>query len=279
VLSEQHLSGPASTFRLTGLVDESTASRGVGILGMPGGTAYEGFHGVLRPKRPKKKGEENGEVLFVSAASGAVGQIVGQLGKIAGCKVIGSAGGPDKCKNLTEKFGFDHAIDYKTCADAEALKAKLKECTECDKGIDMYFENVGGMHFEAALQSLKPSGRIAVCGAISGYINKAEPVKVDLASLIYPQLRIEGFQAGQTSSKANNPLAKADNRDAWLRELARHLKTGEIKITETEHVGIEKYGEAFQSLFKGGNSGKVVVKVADVKPLRAPKPEKPEEEE
>lgn len=266
VLSEEHLNG--LVWRLTGLVDETNASRGVGILGMPGATAYGGFQDVLRPKRPNKKGEANGEVLFVSAASGAVGQIVGQLGKLAGCKVIGSAGGPDKCKTLKDNFGFDHAIDYKTCADAEALKAKIKECED---GLDMYFENVGGMHFDASLACLKPSGRIAVCGCISGYNDKApEPSKLSLGALIYPQLRIEGFVS-------TTWLTGRKGKGAWLRDNARHLKNGEIKITETEHVGIETFGAAFQSLFKGSNNGKVVVKVADVKPLRAPKPEKAEE--
>merc|ERR1719272_2859950 len=114
---------------------------------MPGSTAYGGVHHVLQPKRPRKK-EQKGEVLFVSAASGAVGQLVGQIAKkTLKCTVIGSAGGPEKCALLKEKFGFDHAIDYKSVKDATG-----SESAAC---IDMYFENVGGMHFDAALKSIK----------------------------------------------------------------------------------------------------------------------------
>ena len=119
-------------------LSEDNISYGIGVLGMPGSTAYGGLIDVLKPLK--------GETIFISAASGAVGSLVGQLAKkLFDCKVIGSAGGPKKCTNLIEKFGFDHAIDYKTCADKAALVAELKRCAP--DGIDMYFENVGGIHF------------------------------------------------------------------------------------------------------------------------------------
>lgn len=266
VVTAEHME-KTTMWRLTNLVDESTASQRVGVLGMPGSTAWGGFYGILRPKRAKKKGEPNGETIFVSAASGAVGQLVGQLAKHAGCVVIGSAGGAAKCATLKEKFGYDHAIDYKTCADAEALKAKLKECAP--DGIDMYYENVGGMHFDAALASLKAGGRIAVCGCISQY-NSGGAVggglggefnKLFLGPLIYPQLRIEGFVCARwLSGKVGNYR--------WLRDMARHLKDGTIKTTETETEGIANFGKAFQSLFTGANNGKVVVKVCSPTSLK-----------
>jgi hypothetical protein len=253
----------AMMWRLTHLVDETTASQGIGVLGMPGSTAWGGFYDILRPQRAKKKGEPNGETIFVSAASGAVGQLVGQLAKHAGCVTIGSAGGAAKCEALKEKFGYDHAIDYKTCADAEALKAKLKECAP--DGIDMYFENVGGMHFDAAKASLKAGGRIAVCGCISQYNSGAglgaDFNKLTLGSLIYTQQRIEGFMCARwLSGKVGNYR--------WLRDLSRHLKDGTVKITETETEGIENFGKAFQSLFTGANNGKVVIKVSNPTSLK-----------
>ncbi len=136
-------------------VAEKNIAYGIGALGMPGSTAYGGLIDVLRPVR--------GETIFVSAASGAVGSLVGQLAKrLFQCRVIGSCGGPKKCAILTEELGFDHAIDYKTCANKDELVAALRHCAP--EGIDMYFECVGGMHFDAALQCLRPHGRIAVCG-------------------------------------------------------------------------------------------------------------------
>lgn len=255
------------SWKLTGLVDEDTASHGIGVLGMPGSTAYGGLYGVLRPKRAKK-GEGNGETLFVSAASGAVGQLVGQLAKMAGCTVIGSAGGPSKCAALKEKFGYDHAIDYKTCADAEALKAKLKEISP--DGIDMYFENVGGMHFDAAFACMRPEGRIAVCGAISQYNHGGSAGgglggstnALPLGALIYPQIRIEGFVCMKWLK---------GQKGSFLKHMANKLKQGQLNVTETVTEGIENWGAAFQSLFTGANNGKVVVKVSTPLPLNTVK--------
>jgi len=269
VVSKEALAGTVS-WKLTGLVDETNAAKGIGVLGMPGSTAYGGFYDILRPKRSKKKGEPNGETIFISAASGAVGQLVGQLAKLSGCTVIGSAGGATKCQTLKDKFGYDHAIDYKTVSTADELTAKLKECAP--DGIDMYFENVGGIHFDAAFRSMKAGGRIAVCGCISQYNSGGgaggglggDCNQLPLGPMIYPQLRIEGFMCMRWLS---------GQKGNFLRDMARLLKQGKLEITETNTDGLENWGKAFQSLFTGGNNGKVVVTVADRKPLKAPKEE------
>eukprot|EP00595_Chromulina_sp_UTEXLB2642_P000138 CAMPEP_0196762350 /NCGR_PEP_ID=MMETSP1095-20130614/1761_1 /TAXON_ID=96789 ORGANISM="Chromulina nebulosa, Strain UTEXLB2642" /NCGR_SAMPLE_ID=MMETSP1095 /ASSEMBLY_ACC=CAM_ASM_000446 /LENGTH=293 /DNA_ID=CAMNT_0042113017 /DNA_START=34 /DNA_END=912 /DNA_ORIENTATION=- len=177
-------------WKLTGLIDESEISLGIGILGMPGSTAYGGLIDVLRPNE--------GETIFISAAAGAVGSLVGILAKkLYNCKVIGSCGGDEKVKLVKEKYGFDHVIDYKKYSTVEELTKALKEVAP--EGIDMYFENVGGIHFEAALNSLRVRGRIAVCGTISDYnsdysksFSKIIPIK-----MVYSQQRIEGFMCAE----------------------------------------------------------------------------------
>jgi len=269
VVSEEALK---NCWKLTGLVNESTLNHGIGVLGMPGATAWGGFFDILKPKRAKKQGEPNGETIFVSAASGAVGQLVGQLAKIAGCVTIGSAGGAEKCATLKEKFGYDHAIDYKSCKDVNDLKAKLKECAP--EGIDMYFENVGGMHFDAARESLKAGGRIAVCGCISQYNSAGAGLGDDcnqlpIGSMIYKQIRIEGFVARRWLF---------DGVGNYRRDMARYLRQDKVQVTYSFTDGLENWGAAFQSLFTGANNGKVAVKVADLKPLRKERSEgKPED--
>ena len=211
---------------------------------MPGSTAYGGLIDILRPVR--------GEVIFISAASGAVGSVVGMIAKqVFGCTTIGSCGGPDKCKLIKEKFGFDYAIDYKTCSDAEELKAALKEAAP--DGIDMYFENVGGIHFDAAFASLRQGGRIAVCGAISQYnLSNTPGNNINIMNMIYSAQRIEGFVcAPWLSGKKGN----------FLNDMAGWYKEGKIVEQETVTDGIENWPVAFQSLFTGANRGKVVVRV------------------
>lgn len=235
-------------WNLTGHVDESTIQRGIGVLGMPGCTAYAGVLDVLQPKK--------GETIFVSAASGAVGSLVSQVAKLKGAKVaVGSCGGAKKSDAIKGKFSYDHAIDYKSVKNKDELIAKLKEAAP--DGIDMYFENVGGMHFEAAFASLKPRGRIAVCGTISGYNeNKPQMVQLPLSAMFYPSLRIEGFivfdwLTGEKESGKN-----------FVPDMSRWLAEGKIYSEETVVTGVEKWGEAFCSLFSGSKHlGKLAVKM------------------
>ena len=157
-------------WKLPSFLNEATITRGVGVLGMPGATAYGGLIDVLRPVQ--------GETILVTAASGAVGALVGQIAKHQyGCKVIGTAGGPAKCE-LLKKMGFDSAIDYKTCDGMESLQAAIRAAAG-STGLNMVFENVGGAHFEAAFNCLGAGGRLAVCGAISQY-NDEQLVKVSI---------------------------------------------------------------------------------------------------
>lgn len=211
---------------------------------MPGSTAYGGLIDILRP--------EAGQTIFISAASGAVGSVVGMIAKkVFGCKTIGSCGGPEKCAMLIEKFGFDHAIDYKTCNNADELTAALKAVAP--EGIDMYFENVGGIHFDAAFASLRSGGRIAVCGAISEYNNKvAIGNKINIFHMIYTNQRIEGFVC--------SPWL-AGKRGNFLADVSQWFKEGKLPEQETFTDGIDNWPLAFQSLFTGANKGKVVVRV------------------
>jgi NADPH-dependent curcumin reductase CurA len=231
-------------WKLTGLIDESEMSLSVGVLGMPGATAYGGLVDVLRPKA--------GETIFISAASGAVGALVGMIAKRNfGCKVVGSCGGDAKVALAKQVFGFDEVIDYKTVADASELTQRLREVAP--GGIDMYFENVGGMHFEAAMATLRPRGRVAVCGQISEY-NSAVPAlcAFNPLQMVYTSQRIEGFVSFDWLSDPETVFLK--RMHAWLRE-------GVLKVQETRHSGLESWPVAFQSLFTGANVGKVVVEV------------------
>eukprot|EP00602_Paraphysomonas_sp_CaronLab_P010703 CAMPEP_0185039032 /NCGR_PEP_ID=MMETSP1103-20130426/35443_1 /TAXON_ID=36769 /ORGANISM="Paraphysomonas bandaiensis, Strain Caron Lab Isolate" /LENGTH=345 /DNA_ID=CAMNT_0027577761 /DNA_START=19 /DNA_END=1053 /DNA_ORIENTATION=- len=241
-LSEEKL---ASTlmWKLSDMVSEDELTLGLGILGMPGSTAYGGLVHVLRPNI--------GETIFVSAASGAVGSLVGMIAKnVYNCTVIGSCGGPEKCALIKEKFGFDHAIDYKTVSSAEELKAAILKVAP--DGIDMYFENVGGIHFDAAFSTLRTKGRIAVCGGISEY-NASTPEQhpsFNPMNMVYTMQRIEGFLAGPylTGQEGN-----------FLQDMHKFLRDGKIVKQETEFQGIESWPMAFQALFTGKNKGKVVV--------------------
>jgi len=230
--------------KLSGMVSEDQISLGIGVLGMPGATAYGGLIDILKP--------EPGQTIWVSAAAGAVGSMVGMMAKnVFGCKVIGSAGGPAKCKLVLEQFGFDHCIDYKTCSKTSDLIRALRQVAP--DGIDMYFENVGGMHFEAAMSCLRMSGRVAICGAIAGY-NDARPTpnKIHITNMIYTGQRIEGFVCTPwlLGLKGN-----------FLNDMAKWVKEGKVRVEETFSDGLESFGTAFQELLVGGNTGKVVVRL------------------
>jgi NADPH-dependent curcumin reductase CurA len=212
----------------------------LGVAGMPGLTAYVGLLRIASLKE--------GDVVFVSAASGAVGSVVCQIAKIKGHKVIGSAGGPEKMRFLKEELGVDVAIDYKAEPD---LTAALERAAP--EGIDVYFENVGGAHLEAALNSANPFARFAMCGMISMYNDATPPPGPrNLFLTVGKQLRMEGFIVSSHS----------DMTPAFLKDLAEWHAAGKIKWRETVKQGIEQAPAAFLGLFSGENFGKMLVKLS-----------------
>lgn len=236
-------------WKLDGVLDEASISRGVGVLGMPGATAYGGLLDVLQPVE--------GQTLLVTAASGAVGALVGQIAKNKfGCRVIGTTGGVEKAAYIVETLGFDAAIDYQAVgSDRASLAAAIAEAAGESGKVDMVFESVGGAFFEAAFDCLAPGGRIAVAGGISLYGGAAAvtpPVSIDPLKMIYSAQRIEGFVSTPwlTGAKGN-----------FLADMHEWLQAGWLKPEETVFDGIETYGEAFQSLFNGAHRGKVVIRV------------------
>ncbi|XP_051126487.1 NADP-dependent alkenal double bond reductase P2-like [Andrographis paniculata] len=210
-----------------------------GILGMPGVTAYFGFFEFCAPKE--------GESVFISAASGAVGQLVGQFAKSKGCYVVGSAGSEEKVDLLKNKFDFDDAFNYKEETD---FNVALKRCFP--KGIDIYFENTGGKMLDAVLLNMKMKGRIAVCGMISQY-NREEPEGVrNLFQMVAKRIRMEGFIVFDHYHKYNEFSDKVQSL----------LKQGKISYVEDITEGLENAPSALIKLFHGANVGKQVVAVA-----------------
>ena len=213
----------------------------LGVVGMPGVTAWYGLMKICEAQR--------GHTILVSAASGAVGGVVGQLAKAKGCRAIGIAGGAEKCAYVVDELGFDACIDYKAHADPKSLYRALKDATP--SGIDGHFENVGGAILDAALARMNPFGRIALCGMISGY--DGQPIPLSQPSLILTsRLRIEGFIV-------------SEHMEAWpeaLAELGAMVATGKLKYRESIAEGIESAPEAFLGLLKGKNFGKQLVKLA-----------------
>ncbi|XP_051133249.1 2-alkenal reductase (NADP(+)-dependent)-like [Andrographis paniculata] len=210
-----------------------------GILGMPGMTAYAGFYEICSPKK--------GETVFVSAASGAVGQLVGQFAKLLGCYVVGSAGSKAKVDLLKNKFGFDDAFNYK---DEHDLNATLKRYFP--DGIDIYFENVGGKMLDAVLLNMKVHGRIAVCGMISQYNLEKPEGSYNLACLIMKQIRMEGFLV----------FSYYHLYPKFLEMVLPLIKEGKINYVEDIVEGLENAPSALIGLFSGRNVGKQVVVVA-----------------
>ena len=211
----------------------------LGATGMPGLTAYAGLLKIAALKP--------GDVVFVSGAAGAVGQIVCQIAKIKGHTVIASAGGADKIAYLKE-IGVDHAIDYK--AESDLTGALMKASPE---GIDVYFDNVGGAHLEAALMAAKPFGRFALCGMISQYnATDLGPGVRGLIMAVGKQLRLEGFIVS----------SHGDMQPAFLADMSRWIAEGKLKWRETVEEGIENAPTAFLKLFKGENLGKMLVRLS-----------------
>lgn len=209
----------------------------LGVLGITGLTAYVGLSDIGRLKA--------GETVFVSGAAGAVGSVVGQIAKAKGCTVIGSAGSPEKVAWLRE-LGFDHGFDYKT-AD---LRAELAEAAP--RGIDLYFDNVGGDHLQAALAALRPHGRVVACGMISRY-NDERPVPgpTNLPLIVGKRLRLQGFIVSD----------HLDRRPAFLAEMGGWLRDGTVVRRETVADGIESAPGAFIGLLRGENLGKMLVRI------------------
>ncbi len=212
----------------------------LGAVGMPGVTAWYGLVKIIEPKA--------GQTMVVSAATGAVGSAFAALSKARGCRTVGIAGGPDKCKYAVEELGFDACIDYKLHADAASLSKALKDA--CPDGIDGYFENVGGMVLDAVLLRMNAFGRIALCGMIAGYDGKPMPLAYP-ALLLTNRLKVQGFIV-------------SEHMEVWpeaLKELGTLVGTGKLRPRESVAQGIEAAPEAFLGLLKGKNFGKQLVKL------------------
>ena len=212
----------------------------LGAVGMPGVTAWYGLVKIIAP--------EAGETLVITAASGAVGSAFGALAKARGCRVVGIAGGADKCKYVTDELGFDACIDYRQHPDAKSMSLALKEA--CPKGIDGYFENVGGYIFDAVLSRTNAFARIAMCGMIAGYDGQPLPL-ANPSLILINRLKVEGFIV-------------SEHMEVWpeaLAELGALVGSGKLRPRESVAQGIEAAPEAFLGLLKGRNFGKQLVKL------------------
>ncbi len=213
----------------------------LGAVGMPGVTAWVGLTQIIEPKA--------GETVVVDAASGAVGGVVGQLAKARGCRVVGIAGGPDKCRHVVEDLGFDACIDHRAHGDLRSMLRALKEAAPA--GIDGHFENVGGHILDAVMLRMNAFGRIAFCGMIAGY--NGEPIPMANPSLILvSRLKLQGFIV-------------SEHMNLWpaaLKELGGMVASGRLKYRETVAQGLASAPEAFLGLLKGRNFGKQLVKLA-----------------
>lgn len=209
----------------------------IGTLGMPGLTAYFGILNVGKIKE--------GETVLVSGAAGAVGSVVGQIAKIKGCRVVGIAGGPDKCKYLVDELGFDGAVDYKS----ENVYAKVKE--HCPKGIDVYFDNVGGEILDVALAQLRRHARVVICGAISQYNATEIKGPSNYLSLLVNRATMEGMVVLDYAK---------DYRQAAM-QMGMWMAGGQLKSKEFVCDGIENFYDTFLRLFNGDKMGKLVLKV------------------
>ena len=213
----------------------------LGAVGMPGVTAWYGLNRICRPKA--------GETVLVSAASGAVGSVVGQLARQAGCRVIGIAGGQEKCEYVVAELGFDACIDHRRHGEVKSMVRALREAAP--SGIDGLFENVGGTCLDAALACMNPFGRIALCGLIAGY-NGQDIAIHSVRALLVSRLEVRGFIV-------------SDHMEDWpqaLAELGRGVATGSIKYRESIAEGLASAPEAFIGLLQGRNFGKQLVKLA-----------------
>jgi NADPH-dependent curcumin reductase CurA len=217
----------------------------LGVVGMPGMTAWYGLNKIMEPKA--------GETVVVSAAAGAVGSVVGQLARAAGIRVVGIAGGPEKCRYVTDELGFDACIDYKAAADAKALAGMI--AAAAPKGVDAHFENVGGDVLNAVMSLLNPFARVAICGLISDY--NSTPGQMLKSAILNPgmflvaRFKMQGFII-------------SDHLDLWpqgLTALAGFVASGKLKYRETVADGIAAAPAAFIGMLKGHNFGKQLVRL------------------
>ena len=212
----------------------------LGSVGMPGVTAWYGLMKIIAPKP--------GETIVVSAASGAVGSVVGQLAKVHGCRVVGIAGGPDKCRYVTEELGFDACLDHKQLTDLRSFSSALKAAAP--NGVDGCFENVGGIGLDAVMLRANAFARVALCGLIAGY--NGEPLVMQNPSLILVnRMKFEGFIV-------------SEHPEVWpeaMQELGGLVASGRMKFRESVAQGIASAPEAFLGLLKGRNFGKQLVKL------------------
>ena len=218
-----------------------TPAQWLNVFGMPGMTAYFGLMDIGQPKP--------GETLVVSGAAGAVGQTVGQLAKIKGCRVVGIAGGPAKCDWVVRELGFDACIDYKGGSVREGLKQ------HCPKGVDVYFDNVGGEILDQVLARLAPKARVVVCGALSQY-NNTTPMRgpANYMSLLVQRARMVGMVV----------FDYAERFPAAIAELAGYLRDGRLRSREDiVDGGVAAFPQTLNKLFAGENLGKLVLRVAD----------------
>jgi NADPH-dependent curcumin reductase CurA len=218
---------------------QAPLERWIGGLGMPGWTAYFGLLDVGQPKA--------GETVVVSAASGAVGSVVGQIAKIKGCRAVGIAGGAEKCRYVTQELGFDACVDYKAGNLARELKAA------CPNGIDVNFENVGGEILDTVLSQMNVFGRIALCGLISGYnATEVPPGPKNIRAVLTQRLKMQGLIVFDWADRVPQAIA----------QLGQWHKEGRLKIREdVREGGIDAFPEVLNLLYTGGNFGKLVLKV------------------
>ena len=210
----------------------------LGVLGMPGLTAYFGMMEICKPKK--------GETAVVSGAAGAVGIVAGQIAKIQGSKVIGIAGSDEKCKLLKEQFGFDETINYKT---SKSIRKEISQM--CPEGVDVYFDNVGGEITEAVAANLDFHARIALCGQISQYNNSKPYIGYSiLPHLLTRSVLLQGFIVSNYSARFEEAYT----------QLTKWVNEGTLKYTETVIDGFDKLPEAFLGLFSGRNQGKMLIK-------------------
>ncbi len=239
---EYALANPSHLQKLS--PESGPISTALGVLGMPGMTAYTGLLNIGQPKP--------GETLVVAAAAGAVGSVVGQIAKIQGCRVVGIAGGEAKCDYVRDELGFDVCLDHRSATFAQELKAA------CKQGIDIYFENVGGTVLQAVVPLLNPFARIPVCGLIAHY-NSAEPppgpdrAPALMAYILTKRLTLRGFIVTDYAAQ----------RSDFLRDVGSWIREGKVKYREDVVDGLENAPAAFRGLLRGRNFGKLLVRVSE----------------